>query len=148
MAWLLFALSLGQLAEGTRNGLSLHANSFLQACFGDLSSFRAAQTFYRNRFGKRMQKDRSAKPPTAMIIVPPSPVQTRTNSVSQDAGLGFGCKGDGPKNAGDPNDPGPHRRGDESQPALAPCGAGAASGAVSKGGGSCEYACLEEDAEQ
>ncbi|CAE7443478.1 unnamed protein product [Symbiodinium sp. CCMP2592] len=26
------------------------------------------QTFYRNRFGKRMQKDRSAKPPTAMII--------------------------------------------------------------------------------
>jgi len=30
MAWLLFALSLGQLAEGTRNGPSLHANSFLQ----------------------------------------------------------------------------------------------------------------------
>jgi len=43
------------------------------------------QTFYRNRFGKRMQKDRSAKPPTAMIIVPPSPVQTRTNSVSQES---------------------------------------------------------------
>lgn len=43
------------------------------------------QTFYRNRFGKRMQKDRSVKPPSSMIIVPPSPVQTRTNSVSQES---------------------------------------------------------------